>query len=60
MPHFPFSSSNRFQAKNSIGSAPGSSALTLVSHQSHNVHTAKHHLRAKGERNGAQRRIIVS
>jgi len=26
-----------------------------VSHRSHNVHTANHHLRGKGERNEAQR-----
>ena len=38
---------------------PNSSALTQVSHQSHNVHTANHHLHSKGERNGALRRTKV-
>ena len=32
------------QAKNSIRNAPASSALALVSHQSHNVHTANLYL----------------
>jgi len=38
----------------------GCSALTIVSHQSHKVHTANRHLCAKGERNGVQRRTMVS
>jgi len=33
-----------FQAKYNVRSAPSSSALTLVSHQSHNVCTANRHL----------------
>ena len=49
-----------FQAKNNIRSVPASSALTLISHQSHNVCTAHHHLCAKEERNGVQRRTKVS
>ena len=35
------------QAKNSIRNAPASAVLTLVSHQSHNVHTTNCHLRSK-------------
>jgi len=35
-----------FQAKNDVRSAPASSALTLVSHRSHNVSTANRHLRS--------------
>jgi len=57
---FTFSCSNMFQAKNNRRSTPASSALTLVSHQSHNAHTANRHLRTKEERNGAQRRTKVS
>ena len=42
-----------FQTKNNKGSAPASSALTLVSHQSHKVHTANRHLCCgSGGRNG--------
>ena len=48
-----------FQAKNNIWSAPAGSALTLVSNRSHNAHTANHHICAKGERNGVQRRTKV-
>ena len=48
-----------FQAKNNVWSTPADSALTLVSHQSHNARTANRHLRAKGERNGIQRRPII-
>ena len=44
------------QAKNNVRSAPASSALTLVSHQSHNVHTANHHLRGSEENHGVYRR----
>ena len=40
--------------------APASSALTLVPHQSYNVHTANHHLCSSGKRNGEQRRTKVS
>ena len=36
-----------FQAKNNISSALASSALTLVSYQSHNVYTAHGHLRGR-------------
>ena len=43
------------QAKNNLRSTPASSALTLVSHQSHSVCAANHHLRGSGERNEAQR-----
>ena len=32
-----------WQAKNNVRSAPASSALTLVSHQSHNTHTTNCH-----------------
>ena len=49
-----------FQAENNIRSAPASSALILVSHQSHNACTANCHLCGSGERNGAQRRTKVS
>jgi len=48
-----------FQAKNNVR-RPTCTALTKVSHQSHNVHTANRHLRSKGERNGVQRRTKVS
>ena len=41
---------------NNIKSVPASSALILVSHQSHNVHTVNLHLCSNGERNGAKRR----
>jgi len=47
-------------SKNNAGSTPASSALTLVFHQSHNVHTANRHPCGSGERNGAQRRTKVS
>jgi len=33
-----------FQAKNNVRNTPASSALTLVSHRSHNAHTANCHL----------------
>ena len=42
----------KFQAENDLRSAPASSALSLVSHQSHNVLTANRHLRGSRERNG--------
>ena len=32
-----------FQAKNNIRSTPASSALTLIFHRSHSVHTANHY-----------------
>ena len=43
-----------FQAKNSIRSTLDSTALTQVSHRSHNACTANRHLCGKEERNGAQ------
>ena len=49
-----------FQAKNNLRSALANSSLTLVSHRSHNTRTANRHLRAKGERNGVQRRTNIS
>jgi len=49
-----------FQARNNVRSAPASSALTLVSHRSHNVRTTNRHPCSKGERNGVQRRTKVS
>jgi len=48
-----------FQAKNNVRSAPASSALTLVSHQSHNARTANCHVRGSGVRNRAQMRTKV-
>ena len=48
-----------FQANNNVWSAPAGSALTLVSHRSHNARTANCHIRAKGERNGVQRKTKV-
>ena len=45
-----------FKAKNNVWSDPAGSALTLVSHWSHNVRTTNYHLRTNGERNGVQRR----
>ena len=48
------------QAMNSIRNAPASIALTQVLHWSHNAHTTNHHLCAKVERNGTQRRTKVS
>ena len=48
------------QAKNSIRNSPASAALTQVSHQSHNSHTANHYLCSKGERNGTQRKAKIS
>ena len=39
-----------FQAQNNVKSVPASSALTLVSHRSHNACTANHYLRDSGER----------
>ena len=50
----------RCQAKNNVRSTPASSALILVSHQSHNRRTTNRHLRDCGERNGAQRRTKIS
>ena len=44
-----------FQVENSVRSTPASTALTLVSHRSHNAHTTNCHLRGSGERNGEQR-----
>ena len=49
-----------FQEKNNVRSTPASFALTIVSHQSHNAHTANRHLHSKGERNTAHRRTKVS
>jgi len=46
--------------KNDVRSSSASSALTLVLHRSHNVHTANRHLCGSGGRNGAQRRTKVS
>ena len=43
-----------------IPSTPASSALTLVSHQSHNACTTNGHLCDNGERNGTQRRTKVN
>ena len=43
------------QAENNIRSAPASSALTLISHWSHNAHTTNHHLCGSWEKNGVQR-----
>jgi len=40
-------------SENSVRTAPDSTALTQVLHQSHYAHTANCHLQAKGERNGA-------
>ena len=40
-----------FHVENSIRSAPASTALTQVLHQSHNARTANRHLRGSGERN---------
>jgi len=48
-----------FQAKNNVRSAPANSALTVVSNQSQGAHTANRHLRAKGERNGLQKRTKI-
>ena len=45
---------------NNIRSAPASSALTLVSHQKHNMVTANRHLYGSGERNGAQTKTKVN
>ena len=59
---FAFSSSNvwlSFQTKNNVKSAPACTALTLVSHQSHNTRIANRHLHGKGERNRVQRRALV-
>ena len=63
MLRFASSSSNiwlTFQAKSNVRTAPACTALTYVSHQSHNMRTANCHLRSKGERNGVQRRTKVS
>jgi len=49
-----------FQAKNNVRSAPASSALTLVSHRSHNACIANCHLSGSELRNGAQKRTKVS
>jgi len=49
-----------FQAKDNVRSAPASSALTLVSHQSHSAHSANRHPCGSRQRNGAQRRTKVS
>ena len=60
---FTSSSSNvwlPFQAKNNIRIPPACTALTLVSHRSHNVHTTNRHLCGKGERNGILRRKKIS
>jgi len=40
-----------FQAKNNVRSAPASSTLTLVLHQSHNARTTNHHQHNSGQRN---------
>jgi len=60
---FTSSSSNvwlPFLAKNNITSSPACTALTQVSHRSHNVHTANHHLHGKREKSGIRRRTKVS
>ena len=46
--------------KTNVRSTPASTALTLVSHQSHNVCNANRHPCGSGERSGAQRRTKVS
>ena len=48
------------QAKNHLRSTPASTALTLVSHRSHNVCTTNCHLHGKGARNGVQKKTNVS
>ena len=48
-----------FQAKSNARRAPASTALTLLSHQSHKVCTTNRHLRGSGERNGEQRKALV-
>ena len=45
----------KFHAKNSVRSAPASTALIQVSHRSHNARTANHNLHGCGEGNGAQK-----
>ena len=40
-----------FQANKNVRSTPASSALTQVSHQSHNARTANYHLHGSVERN---------
>ena len=45
--------------KKNVGSIPAGSALTVVPHWSQKARTANCHLRAKGERNGLQRRTKV-
>ena len=52
--------SNTLETKNNVKNAATSTALTLVSLQSHNEGTANHYLRSSGGRNGAQRRTKVS
>ena len=47
--------SNTFQAKNRVRNAPANTALTQISHCSHNAHTTNHHLCGSEEKNGEQR-----
>jgi len=49
-----------FQVTNNTRSIPASSALTQVSHWSHNRRTANRHQHGSGERNGEWRRTKVS
>ena len=49
-----------WEAVQAENSAPASTALTQVLHQSHNTHTTNHHQCGKGVTNGAQRRTKVS
>ena len=49
-----------FQAKNNARSTPGSTALTLVLHWSHNACTTNYHLCGSWERSGEQRRTKLS
>ena len=49
-----------FQGANNVRSASANSALTLVSHWSHNAHAANRYLHSSGESNGAQKRTKVS
>ena len=48
-----------FQARNSVRSAPASTVLAWVLHQSHNVCTMNRHLYSSGERNEAKRRALA-
>ena len=50
----------KFQTQNNTRSIPASSALTLVSHRSHNARTPNRHLHGSGENSGTQRRTKVT